>query len=139
MCFGPRPVSRCNYHELDISFFHLTLIFDSFLFTFDCDKHVHIMTLDSTRAPNLCLTIIQLNDSDSVQFINACLSCQGINTLNIAMELCLSLPCLPILHNLGGSIRDYYPYRAFGGQNKIVYSTRFLTRRAIILLLPRPI
>ena len=31
---------------------------------------------------------------------------------------------------------DHYPYRAFGGQNKIVYSTRFVTRRAIILLLP---
>ena len=30
----------------------------------------------------------------------------------------------------------YYPYRAFGGQNKIVYSTCFVTRRAIILLLP---
>ena len=26
----------------------------------------------------------------------------------------------------------YYPYRAFGGQNKTVYSTRFVTRRAII-------
>ena len=25
---------------------------------------------------------------------------------------------------------NYYPYRAFGGQNKIVYSTRFV-RRAI--------
>ena len=42
------------------------------------------------------------------------------------------------------NIRYYYPYRAFGGQNKIVYSTRFVTRRAnniiiaraIILLLP---
>ena len=30
----------------------------------------------------------------------------------------------PILYN-------YYPYRAFGGQNKIVYSTRFV-RRAIL-------
>ena len=30
----------------------------------------------------------------------------------------------------------YYPYRAFGDQNKIVYSTRFVTRRAIILLMP---
>ena len=30
----------------------------------------------------------------------------------------------------------YYPYRAFGGQNIIVYSTRFVTRRAILLLLP---
>ena len=28
------------------------------------------------------------------------------------------------------TIMDYYPYRAFGGQNKIVYSTRFV-RRAI--------
>ena len=27
----------------------------------------------------------------------------------------------------------YYPYRAFGGQNKIVYSTRFVTRKAIFL------
>ena len=27
-------------------------------------------------------------------------------------------------------------YRAFGGQNKIMYSTRFVTRRAIISLLP---
>ena len=30
----------------------------------------------------------------------------------------------------------YYPYRAFGGQNKIVYSKCFVTRRAIILSLP---
>ena len=30
----------------------------------------------------------------------------------------------------------YYPYRAFGGQNKIVYSTRFVTRRAILSILP---
>ena len=30
----------------------------------------------------------------------------------------------------------YYPYRAFGGQSKIVYSTRFVTRRAILLILP---
>ena len=30
----------------------------------------------------------------------------------------------------------YYPYRAFGGQNKIVYSTCFVTRRAILLILP---
>ena len=29
----------------------------------------------------------------------------------------------------------YYPYRAFGGQNKIVYSTRFVTRRAIFFLI----
>ena len=29
---------------------------------------------------------------------------------------------------------NYYPYKAFGGQNKIVYSTRLVTRRAIILL-----
>ena len=28
------------------------------------------------------------------------------------------------------NIMNYYPYRAFGGQNKIVYSTRFV-RRAI--------
>ena len=28
------------------------------------------------------------------------------------------------------NIMYYYPYRAFGGQNKIVYSTRFV-RRAI--------
>ena len=33
-------------------------------------------------------------------------------------------------------IDKYYPYRAFGGQNKIVYSTRFVTRRTMILLLP---
>ena len=31
---------------------------------------------------------------------------------------------------------NYYPYRAFGDQNKSVYSTRFVTRKAIILLLP---
>ena len=30
----------------------------------------------------------------------------------------------------------YYPYRAFGGQNIIVYSTRFVTRREILLILP---
>ena len=30
----------------------------------------------------------------------------------------------------------YYLYRAFGGQNKIVYSTWFVTRKAILLLLP---
>ena len=34
------------------------------------------------------------------------------------------------------NIKFYYPYRAFSGQNKIVYSTRFVTRTAIILLLP---
>ena len=34
------------------------------------------------------------------------------------------------------SIPYYYPFRAFGGQNKIVYSTRFLTRRGILLILP---
>ena len=30
----------------------------------------------------------------------------------------------------------HYPYRAFGGQNKIVYSTRFVIWRAILLILP---
>ena len=35
----------------------------------------------------------------------------------------------PILYN-------YYPYRAFGGQNKIVYSTRFV-RRAIFFNIAR--
>ena len=35
-----------------------------------------------------------------------------------------------------GNMNDYYPYRAFGGQNKTVCSTRFVTRRAIISLLP---
>ena len=34
---------------------------------------------------------------------------------------------------MGGKIY-YYPYRAFGGQNKIVYS-RFVTRRAIFFLI----
>ena len=34
-----------------------------------------------------------------------------------------------------GHTIDYYPYRAFGGQNKIVYSTRFVKRRAILLRL----
>ena len=29
----------------------------------------------------------------------------------------------------------YYPYRAFGDQNKIVYSTCFVTRRATIITL----
>ena len=33
-------------------------------------------------------------------------------------------------------IMYYYPYMAFGGHNKIVYSTRFVTRRAILLILP---
>ena len=33
------------------------------------------------------------------------------------------------------NIPYYYPYRAFGGQNKIVYSTRFVTRTAILLSL----
>ena len=32
------------------------------------------------------------------------------------------------------NIDYYYPYRAFGGQNTIVYSTRFVTRRAIFFL-----
>ena len=32
-----------------------------------------------------------------------------------------------------GNIVYYYPYKAFGGQNKIMYSTRFVTRRAILL------
>ena len=38
------------------------------------------------------------------------------------------------VYNLKSVKKDnYYPYRAFGGQNKIVYSTGFVTRRAIIL------
>ena len=32
--------------------------------------------------------------------------------------------------------QNYYPYIAFGDQNKIVYSMRFVTRRGILLLLP---
>ena len=38
----------------------------------------------------------------------------------------------------GGGRRNhhYYPYRVFGGRNKIVYSTSFVTKTAIILLLP---
>ena len=35
-----------------------------------------------------------------------------------------------------GSIYIYYPYRAFGGQNKIVYSTRFVRRAIFFLILP---
>ena len=35
-----------------------------------------------------------------------------------------------INNNINNNI-EYYSYRAFGGQNKIVYSTRFVTRRAI--------
>ena len=35
--------------------------------------------------------------------------------------------------NLDQNIYYYYSYRAFGGQNKIVYSTRFV-RRAIFLV-----
>ena len=38
------------------------------------------------------------------------------------------------LEHFGIHIIYYYPYRAFGGQNKIVYSTRFVTRRAILIL-----
>ena len=38
----------------------------------------------------------------------------------------------PILYN-------YYTYKAFGGQNKIVYSTRFVTRTTILLLLLLPV
>ena len=30
--------------------------------------------------------------------------------------------------SIEGNIFYYYPYRAFGGQNKIVYSTRFVRR-----------
>ena len=33
------------------------------------------------------------------------------------------------------SVCNYHQYMAFGGQNKIVHPTRFVTRRAIILLL----
>ena len=36
-------------------------------------------------------------------------------------------------HNKHSDIKDYYPYRAFGGQNKIVYSMHFV----ILLILPR--
>ena len=36
------------------------------------------------------------------------------------------------MYLLTENIKYYYPYRAFGGQNKIVYSTRFVTRRAIL-------
>ena len=43
---------------------------------------------------------------------------------------------MSIIKNCSSNILYYYPYRAFGGQNKIVYSTHFVTRRAIILLLP---
>ena len=32
-------------------------------------------------------------------------------------------------------INDYYAYRAFGDQNKIVYSTHFVTRRAIFVII----
>ena len=46
------------------------------------------------------------------------------NIVSIAGNILLYPPQgHPILFN-------YYPYRAFGGQNKIVYSTRFV-RRAI--------
>ena len=52
------------------------------------------------------------------------------NIVNISGNIFLYLPQgHPILFN-------YYPYGAFGGQNKIVYSTCFVTKRAIILLLP---
>ena len=46
--------------------------------------------------------------------------------------------CLDILYILvkHSNKYNYHPNRAFGGPNKIVYSTRFETRRAIILLLP---
>ena len=36
------------------------------------------------------------------------------------------------------NIKHYYPYRAFGGQNKIVYSTRFV-RREIFFNIARAI
>ena len=46
------------------------------------------------------------------------------NIVNISGNIFLyPLQGHPILYN-------YYPYRAFGGQNKIMYSTRFV-RRAI--------
>ena len=46
------------------------------------------------------------------------------NIVNISGNILLYPPQgHPILYN-------YYPYRAFGGQNKIVYF-RFVTRRAI--------
>ena len=47
-----------------------------------------------------------------------------------------------IFQNLKGSqcpeynIPYYYPYRAFGGQNKILYSTRFVRRAIFFLILP---
>ena len=40
-----------------------------------------------------------------------------------------------VLFLTGYNIIHYYPYRAFGGQNKIVYSTRFVTRRAIFFII----
>ena len=50
------------------------------------------------------------------------------NIVNISGNIFLYPPQgHPILYN--------YPYRALGGQNKIVYSTRFVTRRVIIILL----
>ena len=45
----------------------------------------------------------------------------------------LGTPLQNAFANGGVSIVYYYPYRAFVVQNKIVYSTRFVTRRAIIL------
>ena len=42
-----------------------------------------------------------------------------------------------ISHLLFSHNTYHYPYMAFGGQNKIVYSKRFVTRRAILLILPR--
>ena len=51
------------------------------------------------------------------------------NIVNISGNIFLYPPQgHPILYN-------YYPYRAFGGQNKIVYSTRFVTRRAIFFII----
>ena len=37
---------------------------------------------------------------------------------------------------ISSNIINYTPYRAFRGQNKIAYFTRFETRTAIVLLLP---
>ena len=45
-------------------------------------------------------------------------------------ETVLEFVCKTVWHFMAAMLNNlyYYPYRAFGGQNKIVYSTRFVMR-----------
>ena len=61
-----------------------------------------------------------------------------IDLLNIVGNISKLPSSVPKITQYGGedNIQYNYSYRAFGGQNKIMYSTHFVTRTAIISFLP---